>query len=281
MFKPLSHLLRRHRWTAAALVALGYSLVLAGASIGGMNDDAVQRSGSFTLLAGIGLMVVGAIWLLVRAARARAWANETEKGTISSFTRIDGPGQLPRPGDADQVIDHATRKIDPELFYNTDQLLRYLDVNPGALRVLRNDSAAPTRLTGYYVLLGLTSRAEELILNGAIDVGVAITPSLTVHDPGTADALYLGMVQGFGAAGKDGAVLALIDHILGIVQEREGGPVRVYARRGNPSSGKLMDALGFTPVLHREGIEVTEVPNPGVLLVREDRLRRIAEREGR
>lgn len=279
MLEALRRLAQRHRWTAAAMVALGYSLILAGASIGGMNDDPVQRVGLPILLLGVALMLAGVAWLLTRAARARAWANETSRGTIAAFTRVNGPGQLPRPGDVAQAIDHATRRIDPALFYNTEQLIRYLDVNPGALRVLRNDAAAPTRLTGYYVLLGLAPRAEELIRNGAIDVGVAITPSLTVHDPATVDALYLGMVQGFGAGGKNGAILALIDHILGIVEERGGGSIRVYARRGNPSSGKLMDALGFSPVLQHGGIEVMEIPNAGVLRVRDDRQRRVAESE--
>lgn len=277
MFDSLRRAVRRRRWTAAVMVALGYSLVLAGASIGGIGGHPVQEAGPPVLFVGVSIMAAGVFWLLARAARARGWANETARGTIALFTRIDGPGQLPRPGDVSQVIGHATQRINPSLFYDTEQLNQYLDINPGALRVLRNDAAAPTRLTGYYVLLGLSPRAEELIRYGAIDVGVAITPSLTVYDPGAVDALYLGMVQGFGAGGKNAAILALIDHILGIVQERNGGPIRVYARRGNPSSGKLMDDLGFAPVLQPGGIEVTEVPNPGVQAIRENRQFRIAQ----
>lgn len=275
MNKLMKRITRLYGWTAPALVAFGYSMIIAGASVGGMNGPIVQKFGLPVVFIGVSGLVVGVAWMIARALKTRAWASDTERGTIGMFSRSKGPGQLPRPGDVQEVIYHATKNIDAELFYSEEQMQQYLAVNPGALRVLRNDASAKTRLTGYYILLGISRRAEELIGDGSIDAGVALAPTLTVHDPGEADALYLGMIQGFGRGGKDGAIVALIEHVVGIVGERHGRPVRVYARRGHPSSGALMDAMGFKPVVRQGGIEVAEVPNPELDELYRRRLTRI------
>lgn len=204
----------------------------------------------------------------------------------ADFRPHPGPGTLPRPGEVEEVLSHATENISPRFFYTAAQLHQYLQVNPEALRCVRTSLAHPGQLTGYFILISLTDRAERLIRDGSIDAGVALPASLTAADPATAHCHYLGMIQGLTAAARHEIICALHQRLSALTSPvRE--PVRLYARNGHPSSRPVMDKLGFTPLTmhgHPSQIEFTELNHLGLgRLVSANRVRqrRLAERAER
>ena len=97
---------RRQRITYTVIGAFGFSVALLGTGIGGMNNEGVQKFGFPVLVFGVTAIIVGVIWFFFEAVRMRAWADEASARKIPNFTRIDGPGQLPRPGDVDKIVSH-------------------------------------------------------------------------------------------------------------------------------------------------------------------------------
>jgi len=74
--------------------------------------------------------------------------------------------------------------------------------------------------------------------------------------------------------------MALIDHVQGIVDERNGRPISVFARRGNQSSSSLMDWLDFKPLKVAGGIEEALAPSDAMQFVRSRMERRVGGATG-
>ena len=256
---------RLGRDESVIVAGLGYAALLLGAALGGAASETIRSMSTPVLLLGLAVALIGLIGYAVDWLKRQEWdvASE-ERFDRTNLLANYGPGKLPRPGDVDRVIRFATENVPAEYFYSAEMLNEYIAVNPGALRCIRGDRLNPQRITGYYILLALSERAEGLIRDGTIDVGVALAPKLTVENPRNATAFYIGMVHGLRGVCESEAALALAEH-LDQLHEENGCPVRVYARMGHRSSGLPMTEGGFIPLSSGERgrvIEVLEYPNP-------------------
>ncbi|WP_170931793.1 hypothetical protein [Brachybacterium massiliense] len=286
-------ILRPEKQDVLAVFGAAYALILLGPTIAAVGRGAYTPIGDSLSILGGASMVFAAMVYMQYYRRKRIWrsgevpseyvafaSGARAKGDRNDYKPNYGVGKLPRPGDVERVVDLALEYIPAELFYSEKQVHGFLERNPGALRCIRTSSAG--EISGYYILLALSQRGEDLILDGAVDVGVAMSPSLTLSDPADASALYIGMIQGEGGRGSAAVLLAFVEHLLQIVEQNKK-PIRLYARSGHKSSRYLMDKLGFTPVKVAGGVSYLEVAEVGEAQLRELRnsglrTRRRAER---
>ncbi|MCU1656484.1 MAG: hypothetical protein JWO57_1140 [Pseudonocardiales bacterium] len=241
------------------ILGAGYALLLLGATTSASTVGWVQSLGVPIFIVGVALLMLGALLYVLYWKHRGSWADSapttvpTDEPTEAlvadhgTYRPNYGPGKLPRPGDVEEVIRYAREKIPAALFYTDELLHAYIDVNPGSLRCIRTDRRHTTAITGYYVLLALSSRAEGLIRDGSIDVGVALPPALTIENPIDSDGLYIGMYHAIDRTRGPEITLALTEHLQQILTEN-GRPMNLYARSGNPSSRSMMDTLKFAPL---------------------------------
>lgn len=264
--------------TIYAHAALSYATIIFGLQSATINRHPYDRAGDMLTIIGIILILLTSYEYIRFLYIKKSWRQKMDENISTlEYSPNFGVGKLPREGDVPLVIEFATNFIPAHLFYSEEHLQKFIDINPGALRCIRTDKS--NNLTGYYILLALSKRGEVLIRDGAIDVGVAMPASLTVSDPRDTDALYIGMIQGMGLRGQAEITMALTSH-LHQISIQNNRPLRIYARPGHSSSRKLMDKLGFTPMIVdglKTSIEVTTV-HPGQLSSEINKYKKIQNR---
>jgi len=234
-----------------AFAALGLTLILVpGFEIGGVSATLV---GSVVTLAAL----VVASWhtgalLIQRTSNARLYLGSLIRIRDANYDRVScSEAEL-------RYLCDAGRRAIGNVCPTFENVLPRFHANREIVTAFRRGkSGATSEFCGYFIVYPLTSRADDMIVEGELDGGPAIRAHHLCHRFANASALYIAMIWGVDRKARGVVVYALREFLKKAMTYKRVR--RVYGNATTPDGSRLLAASGFVPLRSGSSIQVLNV----------------------